>query len=60
VEPEIYTIEEAAKILKVSDDTVRKMIKNGELEARKIRGQWRIRREAIDRLFTEPNDKPRK
>jgi excisionase family DNA binding protein len=57
---EVLTIEEAAKYLKVSEDVIRRMIKDGELRATKIRGQWRIRREAINQLFENPPDKPRR
>jgi excisionase family DNA binding protein len=44
---ELLTIEEVARILKVSVQTVRRMIDEGELQARKIRGQWRIKREDL-------------
>lgn len=46
----LYTIEEAAHILRVSQDTIRRMIKAGELSATKIRGQWRIHKASIDKL----------
>lgn len=45
----LYTIEEAMRILSVSDDTVRRMIASGELDAVKVRGRWRIRRESLER-----------
>jgi len=48
---EVYTVEETAKILKVSPDTVRKLINNGELEARRVGRQLRVTREAIDRFL---------
>ena len=48
---EVYTIDEAAKILKVSTETVRKLIANKELEARRVGRQYRITREAIDRFL---------
>ncbi len=47
----VYTIKEVAKILKVSDDTVRRMIDSGELEAFKVHNQWRIRKEVLDRFM---------
>jgi excisionase family DNA binding protein len=47
----VYTILEAAKLLKVSDDTIRRMIKSGELEAVKVRGQWRIRKDVLDKVM---------
>lgn len=45
---EILTLEEVASILQISMSTVRKLIKTGELKAKKVRGQWRVRRSDID------------
>lgn len=39
---QLLTLEEVADILRVSIQTVRRMIDDGELKARKVRGQWRI------------------
>ncbi len=47
----LYSITEVCKLLKVSDDTIRRMIKDKQLEAVKVRGQWRIRKESIDRYL---------
>jgi len=44
---ELLTIDEVARILKVSIQTIRRMIDEGELKAIKIRGQWRIKREDL-------------
>jgi excisionase family DNA binding protein len=50
-----YTIKEASEILRVSDETVRRMINNGQLEAIRVqgtlggRGQWRVRKESLDK-----------
>ena len=46
----VYTIPEACRLLKVSDDTIRRMIKEGKLEAFKVRGSWRIKRESLEKL----------
>ncbi len=46
----LCTIEEAAQALRVSRDTIRRMIKSGELSAIKIRGQWRIHKESINKI----------
>jgi excisionase family DNA binding protein len=56
---EILTIEEAADYLKVSEDVIRRMIKDKSLKATKIRGQWRIRKKDIDALFEQPSDNSR-
>ena len=47
----LYTLEEVAKILRVSVATVRRMIDDGELEAIKVRGQWRVRKDILDRYL---------
>lgn len=47
----LYTILEAAQLLSVSDETVRRMIKDGQLDAVKVRGTWRIRRESLEKYL---------
>ena len=44
----VYTLEEVAEILKVSVQTVRRLIDDGELKAFRVRGQWRVRKEDLD------------
>ena len=39
---EIYTTEEARSFLKVSESTIKRMLKSGILEAYKVGGQYRI------------------
>jgi excisionase family DNA binding protein len=41
---ELLTLEEAAQIMKVSVQTVRRMVTSGEIPSVKIRGQYRIRK----------------
>ncbi len=54
---EVFTIEEVAEILKVSVDTIRRMIKSGELEAFKVHRQYRIRKEVLERMMrAEPSE----
>jgi excisionase family DNA binding protein len=45
---EILTLEEVADILRISVATARKIVESGELKAKKVRGQWRVRREDLD------------
>mgnify|MGYP003497870084 len=45
-----YTIYEVAALLKFHHNTVRKMIKEGELQAKKIGKEWRIKGADLDRL----------
>lgn len=47
----LFTPDEVAEIFKVSGDTVRQMIRAGELPAVKIGRQYRVPKSAIDRLF---------
>ena len=49
----VYTIEEVAKMLKVSQMTVRRLIDEGELEAFKVGNQWRIKKEALERFMNK-------
>ena len=49
---EFYTVQEVAKILKVSEKTVYRLIKDGKLKAVKI-GQWRIKKEDLDKLVNK-------
>lgn len=53
LEKPLYTILEAAGLLSVSDETVRRMIKANQLDAVKVRGTWRIRRESLAK-YLEP------
>lgn len=46
---EILKLKEVAQLLKVAEKTVYTMAQNKELPAFKVRGQWRFRREDIDR-----------
>ena len=48
---ESYGIHEAAKILKVTDKTIRNYINRGFLKPEKWNGSWRISRNEIEELF---------
>lgn len=54
---EILTLKEVAQLLKVAEKTVYTMAQNKELPAFKVRGQWRFRREAIDRWIDQQTEK---
>ena len=41
-ENEVYTPQETTKILKISDSTFRRLVRNGILKAAKIGGQYRV------------------
>lgn len=44
----LYTVEEAASMLKVTALTVRRWLKSGELRGSKIGGLWRIKESDIE------------
>jgi excisionase family DNA binding protein len=46
--PTLLTIKEVAEQLKVSDDTVRRLIWTGQLSAHRVLGQLRINRDDFD------------
>jgi excisionase family DNA binding protein len=46
---EILTLKEVAELLKVAEKTVYTMAQERELPSFKVRGQWRFRREDLDR-----------
>jgi excisionase family DNA binding protein len=48
----VYTVEEVAKILKVSEATVRRLIKSGALEGFSVGNQYRVKKEALDRYMS--------
>lgn len=54
---EILTLKEVAQLLKVAEKTVYTMAQNKELPAFKVRGQWRFRREDIDRWIDQQTEK---
>lgn len=44
---DLLTLDEAAKQLRLSANTVYKLCRNGELPSRKVGRQWRIRQEDL-------------
>jgi excisionase family DNA binding protein len=54
MQDDIYlTVEEIAKQLRVSPDTVRRWIREGRLPALDLIGQYRIRREDYERFLEQ-------
>lgn len=47
----LYTIEEAAEILPIHYQTIRRYIKNGRLQGRKIGAKWYIDGDSIKELL---------
>lgn len=60
-EPELLTVADVAKYLKVSQRTVREMIQRGDLRAAKIGKAYRIRKEDVlsllEKLINEDSKK---
>ena len=50
---EILTVKELARILKITRQQVRKMIRSGEIPAVKVGREWRIPREYLNELIEE-------
>lgn len=48
----IYTTEETRKALKVSDSTIKRLLKRGLIQANKVGGQYRILGKEILRLVS--------
>lgn len=51
-----YTIEEVATILRVSPQTVRKLIKEKQLKAVRVGVQLRIKKEELDRFLEQQSE----
>lgn len=55
----LLTVPQVAALTNLHDDTIRRAIHDGELKAVRLRGRWRIPREAFDAWLgvnTNPQD----
>lgn len=50
---EVYTVEEVAKMLKISDQTVRALIRSGELPAKRVGRVWRIKKTDFEEYMSK-------
>jgi excisionase family DNA binding protein len=60
--PEILTLQQAAELLQVSERTIQRMVKRGEMPGAQIGGQWRFDREQVKALVRgewKPEEKPK-
>lgn len=55
-----YSVQESAVLLSVSDDTVRRMIADGDLRARKARGRVIVPREELESFLHGEDEKAAK
>ncbi|HLD27962.1 MAG TPA: helix-turn-helix domain-containing protein [Patescibacteria group bacterium] len=53
----VYTTDETQKLLKVSNSTIKRMLKNGLIKANKVGGQYRILGREILRLVSPELDR---
>lgn len=51
--PQVYTVEEFARIFKLSAEAVRSLIHKGEIPAIHIGKQYRISQDVVDRYFAQ-------
>jgi excisionase family DNA binding protein len=51
-EAKVYTLREAAKILRVSERTLRQSLQSGQIRGYKIGGHWRISHAVIERILS--------
>ncbi len=54
-EDTILDIGDAADYLRIKKWTLYRLAKKGKVPGVKIGGQWRFKKEVLDRLFLEPN-----
>ncbi|HEX9990516.1 MAG TPA: helix-turn-helix domain-containing protein [Chloroflexia bacterium] len=55
---DLLTVDEAAKLLKLTPYTIRRLLNEGRLPGKKVGGgrQWRISREELERYFENDAD----
>ena len=46
-----YKVDQAAKVLDLGEDTIRRYIREGKLEAKKVGKEWYISRAALEKLI---------
>lgn len=49
----VYTVKEVADLLKLNPETIKRMIRRGDLKGKKIANSWRVPREEVERLLNE-------
>lgn len=54
---EVYTTAEAQKLLKISDSTMKRLLKNGLIKANKVGGQYRILGKELLRIVSPELEK---
>ncbi len=57
---ELLTVQETAKMLRITRKTLYKLIKNGEIPAIRLGTHWRIPKEELEKLIANSNSKNKK
>ena len=52
-EKEIMTVKQVAEYLQMDEHTVYKLARSGQIPSIKIAGQWRFKREVIDKWISQ-------
>lgn len=55
--PNFYTIRETASMLRVSEDTIYRMARRGDIAATKVGRQWRFSEKSIENLQDSRSNK---
>lgn len=50
---QIMGVKEIAKYLNIKEQTVYRLVQNRKLPALKIGGQWKVKKEHLDKMFDE-------
>jgi excisionase family DNA binding protein len=58
--PQVLTIEEASKYLRIPLSTLYKLAQDGKIPCQKVGRHWRFRKETIDRWLDERSVLPNK
>ncbi len=53
---EIMSIEDVADYLRLSRNTIYRLIRSGEIPGRKLGNQWRIRKPLLDKVLEMPGE----
>ena len=53
LEKEIMTVKQVAKYLQMSEHTIYKIARSGKIPSLKIAGQWRFKKDIIDKWIEE-------
>ena len=51
----LYNVVEVAKLLRVGKMTIYPLVRNGTIKAIKVGGQWRIKKESVDKYLEGDN-----